>query len=138
MSNLQKRLAAKILKVGEGRVWINSKNEKVKLAITRKDVRRFIKEGIIKKVPAKRRATNKPKRQQKTGSIKGSRGARITRKARWFKVVRPQRKLLKELKISKKIDTRIYRQVYGLVKGGSFRSRSHLISYLKDKGFLKG
>jgi large subunit ribosomal protein L19e len=52
--NLQKKIAAKILKCGEGRVWIDPKNEKVKTAITRNDIRRFIKEGIIVKCPKRR------------------------------------------------------------------------------------
>ncbi len=137
MSNLQRKIAARILKVGKNRIWIDPKNEKIKLAITRKDVRRFIKEGFIKKMPAKRRAKNEEKRQQRRGSIKGYRGARFGRKTEWLKIVRPQRKLLKELRTTKKIKPRIYRQAYRLVKGRSFRSRSHLLSYLKDKGFLK-
>ena len=38
--NLQRKLAAKVLKCGENRVWIDPKNEKVKQAITRRDIRR--------------------------------------------------------------------------------------------------
>jgi len=135
--NLQRKLAAKILKCGENRIWIDPKNQKVKQAITRRDVRRFIKEGVIKKLQVKRIAKNIEKRQQRMGSRKGAKKARLGKKTEWFKVVRPQRKLLRELKLNKKIDSRTYRETYKLVKGNVFRSKAHLMSYLKDKKVLK-
>jgi len=131
--NLQKKIASKILKCGENRVWIDPANTKVKTAVTRNDVRRFIKEGIIKKLPEKKRAKLKEKSQQRRGSIKGSFGARESKKTKWLKVVRPQRKLLKELKSKNKLSPHSYRVVYKLVKGNFFRSKSHLMTYLKDK-----
>jgi large subunit ribosomal protein L19e len=134
--NLQKKIAAKILKCGENRVWIDSTNAKVRTAITRNDVRRFIKEGIIKKLPEKKKAKLKGKRQQRRGSIKGSMGARESKKTKWLKVVRPQRKLLKELKSKNKLSLHSYRITYKLVKGNFFRSKAHLMAYLKDKKLL--
>jgi len=131
--NLQKKIAAKILKCGENRVWIDPTNAKVKTAITRNDIRRFIKEGIIKKLPKKRKAKLEEKRQQRRGSIKGSMGARESKKTKWLKVVRPQRRLLKELKSKNKLNPHSYRVVYKLVKGNFFRSKAHLMTYLKDK-----
>jgi len=138
--NLQKKLAAKILKCGINRVWIDPKNEKVKQAITRRDIRRFIKEDIIKKIPAKKRSKKvkrKKRKQQKTGSRKGAKGARIGKKTLWLKVIRPQRRLLKELKNKNQLKPHAYRKVYRLVKGGMFRSKAHLTTYLKDKKLLK-
>ena len=137
MTGLQKKIAAKILKVGEKRVWIDPKNVKVRQAITRRDIRNFINEGTIKKIKEKKRAKHEKKRQQNIGSRKGSRGARIRKKELWLLSVRPQRKLLKQLKGDKKIEVRTYRQTYKLVKGRAFRSKSHLLTYLKDKKFLK-
>ena len=131
--NLQKKIASKILKCGENRIWIDPSNLKVMTAITRNDVRRFIKEGIIKKLDEKKKAKNEEKRQQRRGSIKGSMGARESKKTRWLKVVRPQRRLLKELKSKNQLKPRAYRTVYKLVKGNFFRSKSHLMTYLKDK-----
>jgi large subunit ribosomal protein L19e len=136
--NLQKKLAAKVLKCGINRVWIDPKNEKVKQAITRRDIRRFIKEGIIKKLPAKKKK-NKLKRgkQQRMGSRKGAKGARRGKKTSWLKIIRPQRKLIKELKDKNQLKPHAYRKVYRLVKGGMFRSKAHLTTYLKDKKLLK-
>ncbi len=134
--NLQKKIAAKILKCGEGRVWIDPKNEKVKTAITRNDIRRFIKEGIIVKLPEKKRAGNIERSQQKAGSKRGTKGARQGKKNRWLKVVRPQRKALKELKDGNMLTPKTYRTVYRLIKGNYFRSRAHMMAYLKDKNLM--
>lgn len=135
--NLQKKLAAKILKCGVNRVWIDSEDEKVKQAITRKDIRRFIKEGAIKKLPLKKSLKHEEKRQQRTGSIKGAKGARIGKKTEWLKVIRPQRKLLKELKDKKQLQSHAYRRIYKMVKGNVFRSKAHLMLYLKEKKLIK-
>ena len=136
--NLQKKIAAKILKCGVEKVWIDSKNEKVKQAITRNDIRRFIKEGVIKKLPDKKKAKRKTKkRQQRIGSRKGSRGARLGKKTEWLKIVRPQRRLLKELKEKRGLKSSDYRKIYKMIKGNAFRSKAHLMSYLKDKELLK-
>lgn len=137
MSSNQKKIAAKIMKCGVGRIWIDPKNTKVKQAITRSDVRGFIKDGIIKKLPKKKRAKNPPKRQQRAGSIKGSRGARIGKKNEWFKKIRPQRKMIKELKEKGLLKEGIYRKIYKKVKGGMFRSRAHLQLYLKENNHIK-
>lgn len=135
--NLQKKLASKILKCGIEKIWINPKNEKVKQAITRNDIRRFIKEGVIKKLPDKKIKRKLKKGQQKIGSRKGSKGARIGKKSEWLRIVRPQRRLLKELKEKKQLKSRVYRKVYKMIKGNAFRSKAHLLSYLKDKELIK-
>lgn len=137
MSSNQKKIAAKILKCGVGRIWIDPANTKVKQAITRSDIRGFIKDGIIKKLPEKKRAKNMPKRQQRAGSIKGSRGARVGKKNEWFKKIRPQRKMIKELKEKGLLKEGTYRKMYKKVKGGMFRSRAHLNLYLKENNYIK-
>ncbi len=137
MTSIQKRLASKILKCGIGKVWVDPANKKVKQAITRSDVRGFIKDNVIKKRPDKKRKKNPPKRQQRAGSIKGAKGARIGKKEPWFKKVRPQRRLLKEMKDKGQLKSGAYRKVYRKVKGGMFRSKAHLQLYLKEHELLK-
>ena len=136
MSSNQKKLAAKILKCGVGRVWVDPNNTKVKQAITRSDIKGFIKDGIIKKLPEKKSLKNLPRKQQRAGSIKGSRGARIGKKNEWFKKVRPQRKMIKELKEKGQLKPGVYRIIYKKVKGGMFRSRAHLNLYLKENNYI--
>ena len=135
--NVQKKIASKILKCGVEKVWIDPSNEKVRQAITRRDIRRFIKEGAIKKIPDKKRKSKPSKPQQRMGSRKGTKGARRGKKSSWLRVVRPQRKLIKELKEKKQLTPNTYRKVYKLVKGGMFRSKTHLMNYLEDKKMLK-
>ena len=136
MTSMQKKLAAKILKCGTGRVWIDPKSTKVKQAITRSDIRGFVKDGVIKKMPEKKRKKNTPKKQQRAGSIKGSKAARIGKKEAWFKIIRPQRRMIKELKEQNKFKPGAYRKVYRQVKGGMFRSKAHLQLHLTKNEYL--
>ncbi|MHA1743841.1 MAG: 50S ribosomal protein L19e [Candidatus Heimdallarchaeota archaeon] len=139
MSSLQKKLAAKILKVGESRVWLDPKKTKdISAAITKADIRKLIKKGAIKALPEKiRKPKEKKKRRRGPGKRKGSKFAKVTAKRRWINTVRPLRRMLKELRDSGQIDRRTYRKLYLLVKGGMFRSRSHLKIYLEQHGILK-
>jgi len=139
MSSSQKRLAAKILKVGLSRIWLDpSKTEDIQKAITKADIRRLIQKGYVKSLPKKLKKTREKKTKRRgPGSKKGSKLAKLTKKRRWISTVRPLRKMLKELKASGQIDSLTYRKLCRLVKGGMFRSRSHLKIYLKQHGLLK-
>ena len=139
MTSLQKRLAAKILKVGLSRTWLDpAKTEDIEKAITKADIRRLIQKGYVKSLPEKlHKAKERIKKKRGSGSRKGSKFAKLTKKERWISTVRPLRKFLKELKISGQIDNRTYRRLYLLIKGGVFRSRSHLKIYLEQHGLIK-
>ena len=137
-ANIQRRLAADLLKCGIGRIWMDPEaSEKIKKAITRNDVRGLIKDDLIKKLPVKKKKSTAKKSKQRTGSRKGSKGARRGKKERWLKAVRPQRRLLKELKDGGELRPGAYRKMYMRIKGGSFRSKAHLQLYLKEKKLLK-
>jgi len=139
---IQKRMAAKILKAGKSRIWIDPEaGEEVSGAMTRGDIRKFIGLGIIKAKPkvgvsrgrARKRLGQKKKgRQRGHGRRKGSAGARLSKKQKWMLKIRAQRVLLKKLRDEEKISTRIYRKTYRLAKAGTFKSRAHLITYLKE------
>ena len=139
---LQRRMAAKILKCGESRVWMDPSNlDKIKNAITKNDIRKLINEKIIKKVSEKKskRTETKKKLKQKRkgrrkgeGSRKGSFYARVGKKELWMKQVRAQRRLLKKLRDEKKLKEGVYRKVYRMIKGGMFRSKKHLLLFLKQ------
>ncbi len=135
---LQKRLAAKVLKVGESRIVMDPEHlEDIKNAITRADIRKMISHGYIKVKPMKiKRSGEKRKKRKGPGRRKGGRGARLSKKRRWINTIRPLREMLKELRDKEIIDKATYRKVYPLVKSGMFRSRSHLKLYLEQKGLL--
>jgi len=136
---LQKRLAARILKVGQSKIWIDPESiEDVKNAITRSDIKKLIGKKVIK-VKRDKLKLPKPKKKRKKGpgSRKGAKGARLSKKEVWMSTIRPLRKMIKDLRDEEKITKTDYRKLYKLIKSGIFRSRSHLKLYLEQKEILK-
>lgn len=148
MSDLrnQRRLAAAVLDCGEGRVWIDPLHaDAVAEAVTRQDIRALVKKGYIK--AAQKQGTSKARaralaiqkesgRRKGPGSRKGAGGARSPRKQRWIRTIRPIRDTLRTLRGEEKISPAVYRQYYRKAKGGSFRSRAHLVSHMRTDGHL--
>lgn len=124
----QRRLAAEILKVGEGRVWIDpNRIEDVEAAITREEIRKLIHEGIIRSLPKKgvSRARARVLQEKKKKGLRrgpgrksGSAKARVSKKQAWIKKIRPLRKKLRELKASRAITESVYRQLYNMAGSG--------------------
>lgn len=139
MTSLQKKLAARILKVGESKVWLDpTKAKDIEGAITKIDIRKLVKKGYIKSLHEKvKKPKEKRGRRRGAGSRKGSKYAKLPAKRRWISTVRPLRRMLKELRDKGEIDRVTYRKLYLLVKGGTFRSRSHLRIYLEQHGIIK-
>lgn len=136
--DFQKKIAAKILKVGKTKVWLDPEHLKdIKNAITRADIRKLILKGWIKALPGKIKRKKGKRKRKGPGRRKGGKYAKISRKRIWMNKVRTQRKFLRELKKKEKISISDYRKLYKLVKGGVFRSRAHLSLYLKQKGIIK-
>ncbi len=143
----QKRLAAKILGIGVNRVWIDpARAADVEAAISRGDIRRLIHDGTIRARPergvsrgrARERAEKRRKgRRRGVGSRKGSAKVRQPKKEAWIRTVRPLRAKLRELRDKHVIDVKDYRRLYRMVKGGAFRSKAHLETYLKERGMLR-
>ncbi|TFG10318.1 50S ribosomal protein L19e [Candidatus Heimdallarchaeota archaeon] len=143
----QKRIAAKILKVGANRVKIDPESlPDVALAITREDVRRHIDDGDITKSKVKgvsrgraRAVAAKKKKGQRIGpgSRKGPKYSRLSSKDRWINKIRAQRKYLKSLRDEGYIDTINYRKLYLQSKGGLFRSVRYLRNYIAEHGLAK-
>lgn len=143
MTNLtsQRRLAAKMLKVGKNRVWIDpDRIEDVDVAMTRDDIRKLIHEGVIKAHPIKgisrgrARALHEIKKKglrRGPGSRTGSKHARISRKEIWMNKIRALRINLRKLKSERVITIPTYRKMYGVVGSGRFDSVADLQRYLK-------
>jgi len=144
----QRRMAAELLKVGINRVWIDPEaEEEVAGAITKDDIRRLIKEGVIRarsevgisRSRAKKRLEQRRKGRRKgPGRRKGAAKARTPKKEAWIRKVRPLRARLRELRDKGLIDEGQYRRLYRMVKGGSFRSKAHMEAYLKERGIAVG
>ena len=142
--SLARRLAAEVLGVGESRIWIDpTKLDEVSTAISRNDIRRLIKSGIIQTLPPStpsrgRIRIKREKRKRGRGRGPGSKkGPRTDEKKVWMARVRVQRRFLKYLKEKGQIDPKTFRQLYRLVKGGMFRSLAHLKLYMVQHKILK-
>jgi len=141
----QKRMAAEIMKIGKNRVHISPTNlEEVKQAITREDVKKLIKKGIIKKKKIngissfrkkKHTAQKKKGRRKGVGSRKGKKGARTPKKRNWINKIRIQRRFL--LNIKNKLKKGQFRRLYLMCKGGFFRSKAHLKLFINEHKLLE-
>lgn len=143
-AKIVRRLAANLLKTGESRVWIDPQQmERVEGAITREDVRSLIRDGVIRKLPpstpsrGRWRARREKLKRGRRGGPGRKRGPWISEKELWIARVRAQRRFLKLLKNRGLIDSRSYRRLRALVKGGFFRSVSHLKAYSMEHGILR-
>lgn len=144
--NVQKRIAASVLKCSPKRVVFDStKLSQIKEAITKADMRALVIDGFVSKVPKRgisNSRTNKIRMQKAKGkrkghgSRKGRKNARMPRKYEWINRIRLQRELIKLLKEKKLIDNKIYWMLYKKCKGGFFRSRRHLKLYIEEQGLI--
>ena len=140
----QRRLAAEILKVGEGRVWIDpDRTEDVEAAITREEIRKLIHEGLIRSLPKKGvsrararvlRGKKKKGLRRGPGGKSGSTRARVSKKEAWMKKIRPLRRKLRELKNSRAISESVYRQLYNMAGSGVFESAADLERFIRTRG----
>jgi len=140
-------MAASILKCGENRVWTDSdRTDEIAKAVTRGDIKILIGGGAIKsrQIQGVSRGRKKFRQKQKEkgrrkghGSRKGAKYARLPRKERWIKTIRPIRTYLRQLRDDKSIEKSVYRRYYRKAKGGEFRSKHHLKTHLISDGILK-
>jgi large subunit ribosomal protein L19e len=120
--------------------------DEIAKAVTKDDIRVLINGGAIKSKQIKgisrgrKRFTQKQKekgRQRGHGSRKGAKYARLPRKERWIRTIRPIRIYLRGLRDDGKIDRSVYRRYYRKAKGGEFRSKHHLETHLISDGVIK-
>jgi len=143
----QRRMASEILKCGKNRVWMDhDRLDEIAKAVTKEDVRLLIKGKAIKANQKKGISNSRKKyakkqkekgRRKGHGSRKGAKNARISKKERWIKTIRPIRSYLRDLRDNKKINPSTYRKYYMKAKGGEFRSKHHLETHLLSDGILK-
>lgn len=143
---VQRRLAAAVLDCSPKRIIFNPEElEEIKAAITKHDIRRLIKEGIItekqirgvSRVRARHRITQRKKGLQKgQGHHKGTPNSRASTKRKWIERIRHQRAYLFELKTKKHITTKTFVLLYKKAKGGFFRSKRHIKIYIDENKLI--
>lgn len=143
----QRRMAAKALKCGVNRVYIDPfMVDEVAVAITMQDIRGLINSGIIKKQyptgvsRSRARVAHEQKKKGRgtgIGSRKAPASARTPAKRAWINRIRGIRAFLKVLKEKQHVDTKTYQRYYYLAKGGTFKNVGQLKRFMQDKGELK-
>ncbi len=145
-TSYQKKIAAKILKCSPGRVVVSQEKD-IEEALTRSDIKHLVVKGLIKKKQKKgttRTEANKRLIQKKKGrgggrgKTKGTKYSLLPKKNMWIRTIRAQRKLLREMKDKGQVDSETYITLYRRTKGGEFRNRKHMLSYMKDNDMIKG
>jgi len=143
----QRKLASKMLKVGENRIWMDpERTEDIEIAITRQDVRKLIHEGAIspkRKTGISRSRAKIYNSQRKRGRHRGSgkrtgkKTALVSGKELWMGRIRSIRNKLKELRRRRIISSLTYRRLYLLAKGGTFEDVPHLMKYIETQGMKR-
>ena len=132
----QRRLAASILGVGKGRVWMdpNEVNE-IALANSRKAVRKLIKDNFIfkKKIAMHSRQRARLRKEERRlgrhtglGKRRGCSDGRMPQKVLWIRRQRTLRRLLKKYRETKKFDKHLYHQLYLDCKAARYNSKRNL------------
>jgi len=143
MTNLtnQRRIAARIMKVGKNRVWIDPQRAgDVESAITREEVRKLVHEKVISASPIQGVSRGRAKtiqakkrrgRRKGPGSRSGTPKAIITKKDAWMTKIRSLRRRLRELKATRTITESNYRELYMIAGSGRFASIAEMERYAK-------
>jgi len=125
---MQRRIAARVLGVGENKVWMNPiRIAEINEAITRQDIADLIKDGVIK-AREKTGIKTKIKRKRKgTGSKKGN---TATSKRDYIMKIRKLRRYIQLLKENSILEIREAKKLRSLSKAGHFKSQRHLKDYI--------
>jgi large subunit ribosomal protein L19e len=142
-SKKAKELAARILKVGEGRIFIQPDAvSKVAEAMTKDDIRTLIAERVIKKRASASQSTGRARalkaqrdkgRRRGKGKRTGRKRVRMEQRDSWIGRVRSQRSTLRELKEKNPEAVKAvgYSKTYKRIKGNYFRGKRHLVEYIE-------
>lgn len=138
-----KELAARILKVGVNRIYIDPANlKKVEEAMTKDDVRGLIAERIVKKRKTNYQSKGRTRlakaqrqkgRRRGKGKRKGTKNTRVDKKSNWMHKVRAQRAMLQELKKTNPsaVEEKGYGTLYKRIKGNFFKGKNYLKEYVE-------
>merc|ERR1719359_2413211 len=124
---VQKRLSAKVLKCGKGRVWMDpNESTEIGLAKSRRSIKKLCKDGYIVKKQIITHSRSKA-RAWAAGKRQGCKNARMPQKLFWIRRQRALRRLLKKLRKNKKVDKNLYRKFYMGAKGNLYKNKKVLI-----------
>ncbi len=125
----KKSLAARTLKIGKERVvFLQSRLDEIKEAITKQDIRDLRKEGAIVVKEIKGRRKNKKSRTKRsTGNIRKKVNKR---KQEYVIMTRKLRKYVAEMKKQGKLSLEEIKEIRNRIRNKKFRSKAHLKEYI--------
>jgi len=128
----KKELVARVLKVGKGKVILDSSmKDEIKEAITRQDIKDLKQAGAIK---IKEKKGRRKKKKRKTKKGEGKRKKKIKReKQEYVKLIRKLRAYIKNLRDKEKISKEDYREFRKKIRARVFRDLAHLKEAVKEK-----
>lgn len=139
----QRRIAARVLKVGVHRVWMDPDSlDEIEKALTAEDIKKLVKERKIWKRPIKgvsrhraryREIQRRKGRRRGPGKKKGSKKARMGGSMIWVEKIRAIRKILRRLRDEGFISRKDYNHMRRMAKAGFFRSKSHVLTYIGER-----
>jgi ribosomal protein L19E len=131
--NLKKKkiLAAKTLKVGKQRiVFLESRIDEIKEAITKKDIQDLHSEGaiLIKSIKGRRKNTGKSSKRS-TGNFR----KKVDRRKKDYVIItRKLRKYVKEMEKQEKITKKEKDEIRKKIRNKAFKSQANLKEYIKN------
>ena len=129
--NLQKKksLAMRTLGVGRERiVFVESRLNDIKEAITKQDIRDLVKDGAIFVKNVSGRARNVKSGIRNTGKI---RKKIVSRKKNYIALTRKLRNYVKEAKNLGRVSVEQVKEARKGIRNNEFRSKQHLKAYLR-------
>ena len=127
----KKQLASRTLNIGKSRiVFLESRKDEIKEAITKQDIRDLISSGaiIIKNVKG-RKKIEKRKRKRSVGKVKNKVNVR---KKEYVVMARKLRGTAKEIKNQGKISKEELKELRKKIRNKIFKSKSHLKNYIGE------
>ena len=127
----KKKLASRTLKVGKERIiFLNSRLDEIKEAITKQDIRDLHKDGaiLIREIKGKRKVVRKKSRS--AGNV---RKKVIGRKRNYIIMTRKLRRHASQLKSQGSISKEDLIDIRKKIRNKFFKSKSHLEEHIKAK-----
>lgn len=130
----KKELASRALGVGKGRiVFISSRKDEIKEAITKQDIRGLVKNGAIMIKGSKGRK----KKERKSSRVKRKTPGKLrlkvnTRKRDYITLTRKLRKYISALKVEGKIDNGTFKELRKKIRNKEFKSKANLKYHIEE------